>query len=167
MGDGDGAGDNLRRVVLRTAIGLLILGAMAAGLGACATTTAVGRGGQIYAVRVASVNGMTTALRGPAAHPACVVQVANQVATVWLAQPAREGNDQVSPVVFEADGEALKEGILVERSWNQAVVHEVTDAELAAGAALVYVPGVAGRPTTVELRFDPISRLSHSGHSGH
>jgi hypothetical protein len=165
MGDGNIA----RRVVLRAGIGLLgilTLGAMAAGLGACATT-AVGRGGQIYEVRVATVNGMPTALRGPVAHPACIVQVANQVATVWLAQPTREGNDQVSPVVFQADGEALKEGILVERSWNQAVVHEVTDGELAAGAALVYVPGVGSKPTTVELRFDPISRLSHSGHSGH
>ena len=46
-------------------------------------------------------------------------------------------------MVFEADAEALKDGILVERSWNQAVVHNVTDAELAAGGALVSVPGGA------------------------
>jgi len=146
-------------------IGLIALTAGAAGLGACATTAAVGRGGQVYEIRVATVDGMPTSLRGPAGHPACVVQVANQVATVWLAQPSHQ-EDQVSPVIFEADAEALKGGILVERSWNQAVVHEVTDAELAAGAAVVYIPGV-GRPTTVELRFDPTStgwRLSHSGH---
>ncbi len=92
--------------------------------------------------------------------------VAGLVASVWLAQPSKQ--DQPSPVVFEADAEALKGGILVERSWNEAIVHEVTDDELAAGAAVVYIPGRA-RPTTVELRFDPISRLSRSDHgrSGH
>ncbi len=117
----------------------------------------MGRGGQIYEVRVDSVDGNHTALRGPSGHPACVVQVANRVATVWLASSAHA--DRESPVVFEADAEALKDGILVEHSWNQAIVHNVTDAELAAGAALVTVPG-GPRPITVELRFDPVSRLA-------
>jgi len=108
-------------------------------------------------VRVDSIDGNHTALRGPSGRPACIVQVADRVATVWLASEAHA--DRESPVVFEADAEALKEGILVERSWNQAVVHNVTEAELAAGAALVSVPGGA-HPITVELRFDPVSRLA-------
>jgi hypothetical protein len=108
-------------------------------------------------VRVDSVNGNRTSLRGPSGHPACIVQVADRVATVWLASEAHA--DRESPVVFEADAEALKDGILVERSWNQATVHNVTDAELAAGAALVTLPGLP-RPINVELRFDPVSRLA-------
>lgn len=108
-------------------------------------------------MRVDSIDGNHTALRGPSGRPACIVQVADRVATVWLASEAHA--DRESPVVFEADAEALKEGILVERSWNQAVVHNVTEAELAAGAALVSVPGGA-HPITVELRFDPVSRLA-------
>jgi len=131
--------------------------ALSGGFLGCATFPAVGRGGQVYEVRVDSINGNHTALRGPSGRPACVIQVADRVATVWLASDAHA--DRESPVVFEADAEALKEGILVERSWNQAVVHNVTDAELAAGAALVSVPGGA-HPITVELRFDPVSRLA-------
>jgi hypothetical protein len=135
----------------------LVAIALAGGTLGCATFPAVGRGGPVYEVRVESIDGNHTALRGPAGHPACVVQVADRVATVWLASQAHA--DHESPVVFEADAEALKEGILVERSWNQAVVHNVTDAELAAGAALVSVPSGA-HPITVELRFDPVSRLA-------
>src|SRR5882672_9267651 len=41
----------------------------------CATALAVGRGGPVYQVRVATVNGSATALQGPVAHPACVLQV--------------------------------------------------------------------------------------------
>jgi len=108
-------------------------------------------------VCVDSVNGNRTSLRGPSGHPACIVQVADRVATVWLASEAHA--DRESPVVFEADAEALKDGILVERSWNQATVHNVTDAELAAGAALVTLPGLP-RPINVALRFDPVSRLA-------
>ena len=144
-------------VIARRAVSRVLLPLLAVALSGCATASAVGRGGQVYEIRVTSVNGIPTSLRGPANHPACVLQVANRVATVWLAAP--DHYDQVSPVVFEADAEALKEGILVERSWNEAVVHEVTDAELSAGAAVVYVPGNK-RPTTVELRFDPIARLA-------
>ena len=131
--------------------------ALASGSKGCATFPAVGRGGQVYEVRVDSVNGNRTSLRGPSGHPACIVQVADRVATVWLASEAHA--DRESPVVFEADAEALKDGILVERSWNQATVHNVTDAELAAGAALVTLPGLP-RPINVELRFDPVSRLA-------
>jgi hypothetical protein len=129
----------------------------AGGLSGCATAPAVGRGGTVYEVRVDSVNGIHTALRGPLGHPACVVQVAERVATVWLASPAHA--DRESPVIFEADAEALKDGIVVERSWNVATVHNVTDEELAVGIAVVLLPG-APRPTTIELRFDPVSRLA-------
>jgi len=73
------------------------------------------------------------------------------VARVWLADADR--NDQVdSPAVLRGDAVALREGILVERSWSQAVVHRVTDEELSVGAAVVYVPGTP-HPTVVELRF--------------
>jgi hypothetical protein len=130
---------------------------LAAGMAGCATGP-IGRGGPVFEVRVASVNGQPTALTGPAAHPACLIQVANRVVTVWLARPSHA--DRESPVVLEADAQALKDGILVERSWTEAVVHHATDDELAAGAAVVYVPGRYG-PTTVELRFERVSRLSH------
>lgn len=131
------------------AAGLLTLG-LAAG-GACATAPSSGRGGPVYLVRVEAVNGNPTAIRGPSAHPACVLQVGSRVVPVWLAHPADQ--DRPSPVVMEADARALKEGILIERSWREAVVHQVTDGELSAGAAVVYVPG-PGKPTTVELAFE-------------
>lgn len=137
-------------------IGLILLSGI---VGGCATAPAIGGGGPVYEVRVATINGYPTANRGSSAHPACTLQVADKVAPVWLALPSHA--DQESPVILEADAEALKNGILVERSWNEAVVHEVTEAELAAGAAVVYVPGNR-RVTTVELRFEPISRLSRS-----
>lgn len=146
-------------VIARQVLSRVYLPLLVAVLPACATAQAVGRGGPVYEIRVATVNGFPTSLRGPAIHPACVLQVGNRVAQVWLADPGHY--DRASPVVFEADAEALKDGILVERSWNEAVVHAVTDAELGAGAAVVYVPS-SKRPTTVELRFDPVSRLSRS-----
>jgi hypothetical protein len=139
--------------------GLAVLLLLAAGSAGCATGSAIGRGGPVYEVRVATIDGNPTSNRGSSAHPACTLQVADRVAPVWLALPSHA--DRESPVILEADAEALKDGILVERSWNEAVVHQVTEAELAAGAAVVYVPGRA-RPTTVELRFEPISRLSRS-----
>lgn len=139
-------------------VGAVVFGVMlAVGLVGCATTTAVGRGGPVYEVRVETVDGFRTSLRGPAGRPACIVQVANRVATVWLASAAHA--DRESPVVFEADAEALKDGILVERNWNTATVHSVTDDELAAGAAVV-VLAASPRPITVELRFEPVSRLA-------
>lgn len=145
----------------RAALGRLgagILGILlAVGLVGCATATAVGRGGPVYEVRVDTVDGYHTSLRGPGGRPACIVQVANRVATVWLASAAHA--DRESPVVFEADAEALKDGIMVERNWNTATVHNVTDDELAAGAAVVILPA-SPRPITVELRFDPVSRLA-------
>ena len=65
-------------------------------------------------------------------------------------------------MVFEADAEALKDGILVERSWNTATVHNVTDDELAAGAAVVIR---AGQPAAdhrrAALRSGVAPRRSH------
>ena len=116
----------------------------------CGHFAAVGRGGPVYAISVDSVNGRKTADRGPVGYPACALQVGDRVAQVWLADESR--GDVMSPAILEGDMAALKEGILVERSWSQAVVHKVTDDELAAGAAVVYVPGIP-RPTVVELRF--------------
>lgn len=69
----------------------------------------------------------------------------------------------MSPIIVEADEAALKDGVLVERAWGEAIVHRVTDAELQAGAAVVYVPSTF-HPTVVELRFEPVSRLGHSEH---
>jgi hypothetical protein len=132
---------------------VLLIGSLAG----CATAPAVGRGGQIYEVRVATVNGNPTSNHGSVSHPACVVQVAERVASVWLAVPSQA--DRESPVIFEADAVALKDGILVERSWNEAIVYHVSDAELAVGTAVVYVPS-SRHPTTVELRFDPVGRDS-------
>jgi hypothetical protein len=113
----------------------------------------------VYAVRVASLDGHPTSDRGTVAYPACTLQFGDRVARVWLAQPSR--TEDASPVIIEADEVALKDGILVERSWGEAVVHHVTDAELAAGAAVVYIPSPY-HPTIVELRFEPVSQLGHS-----
>lgn len=83
------------------------------------------------------------------------------MARVWLAHP--DNLDAVSPVVLTGDAASLKEGILVERTWQEAVVHQVTDDELAAGAAVVYVPGMLRRHAVVELRFQPVGRRSSKG----
>lgn len=142
-----------RSVIFARRIALLsvaLVGLMLTGT-ACTHFPAVGRGGSVYAISVESVNGRKTADRGPTSYPACSIQVGDKVARVWLADDM-QGNDVQSPTVLEGDAEALHQGILVERTWSQAVVHEVTDEELAAGAAVVYVPG-APRPTVVELRF--------------
>jgi hypothetical protein len=117
----------------------------------CATAPAIGRGGPVYEISVESVNGRKTAPTGPTSYPACTIQVGDEVARVWLADPAL-GDDVSSPTVLRGDAAALKDGILIERSWSQAVVHRVTDGELEAGAAVVYVPGIP-HPTVVELRF--------------
>jgi len=119
----------------------------------------VGRGGRVYAVRVAAVDGHPTSNHGAVAYPACTLQFGDRVARVWLAHPSHV--DAVSPVIVEADEVALKDGILVERSWNEAIVHRVTDAELAAGAAVVTIPSPY-HPTVVELRFEPVTQLDHS-----
>lgn len=142
---------------LLAAVALCMFGLLAAG--GCATTPAIGRGGRVYAVRVASVDGHPTASRGSVNFPACTLQVGDRVARVWLAQPSR--SDAVSPVIAEADEAALKSGVLVERSWGEAIVHHVSDAELMAGAAVVYVPSTY-HPTIVELRFEPVTGLAHS-----
>lgn len=135
----------------RLAFGLVSLTA----LSGCAHSPAIGRGGQIYAVAVDSVNGRRTADNGSIYFPAISIQVGDRFARVWLADQSR--GDVTSPVVLEGDAEALKAGILVERTWNEAVVHKVTDEELAVGVAVVYVPGTP-HPTVVELRFDKVSK---------
>jgi len=104
---------------------------------------------------VDSVNGRRTADNGSIYFPAISIQVGDRFARVWLADQSR--GDVTSPVVLEGDAEALKAGILVERTWSEAVVHKVTDEELAVGVAVVYVPGTP-HPTVVELRFDRVSK---------
>lgn len=126
----------------------------------CATAPAVGRGGPVYEISIASIDGYPTADRGPAAYPAVTIQVGTSVARVWLAHPSHL--DVQSPVIMEGDAVALKDGILVERSLNEAVVYRVTDQDLDAGAALVYVPSMMHPPTVVELRFDPVGRIGPS-----
>lgn len=134
--------------------GLLgLLGQLA--LAACAHAPAIGRGGPIYAVAVDSVNGRRTADNGSIYFPAIAIQVGDRFARVWLADQNR--GDVTSPVVLEGDAAALKEGVLVERSWSEAIVHKVTDEELAVGVAVVYVPGTP-HPTIVELRFDRVQK---------
>jgi hypothetical protein len=137
----------------------LVLGALVVAVG-CAHAPAIGRGGRVYSVRVASVNGHPTSNRGSIAYPACTLQLGDQVAQVWLAQPSRDNS--VSPVILQADEVALKAGILLERSWREATVHEVTDAELASGIALVYIPSIFNL-TTVELSFEPVGEGRRSG----
>jgi hypothetical protein len=107
----------------------------------------------MYAVRVSSLNGQPTANRGSVTNPACTLQFGKQVTRVWLASPSRE--NAVSPVIAQTDEQTLKAGILLERSWQEATVHEVTDAELASGTAVVYIPSIF-KLTTVELSFEPV-----------
>ena len=134
------------------------------GVLACGHAPAVGRGGPVYAVAVDSVNGRRTADRGSVSFPAISLQIGDRVARVWLADESH--GDVVSPVVLEGDAVALKDGILVERSWKEAIVHRATDEELAVGVAVVYVPGMP-RPTIVELRFERIPALSAKSRRSH
>jgi hypothetical protein len=138
--------------------GSIFLVALLGGTG-CATVATRGAGSRMYAVRVASVNGLPTANSGAVAYPACTLQLGDQVVRVWLAHPSRE--NPVSPVIAQADEATLKAGILLERSWQEAVVHAVTDAELASGTAVVYIPSVV-RLTTVELSFEPMGESRRS-----
>jgi hypothetical protein len=139
-------------VIALRAVWVVCVAAVVAGLG-CAHQPAVGRGGRVYSVRISTVNGHPTATRGSIAFPACTLQAGDQVAQVWLAQPSRA--NAVSPVILQADETTLKEGILLERSWQEAVVHPVTDAELASGTAVVYIPSIF-ELTVVELTFEPV-----------
>ncbi|HVZ71273.1 MAG TPA: hypothetical protein VHJ20_02765 [Polyangia bacterium] len=132
---------------------LCLLAAAAWPVGGCAHAPAVGRGGRVYSVRVATVNGHPTSTRGSIAYPACTLQFGEEVAQVWLAQPSRE--NAVSPVLLQADEVTLKAGVLLERSWQEATVHQVTDAELASGTAVVYIPSIFDL-TVVELTFEPV-----------
>jgi hypothetical protein len=113
----------------------------------------------MYAVRVTSLNGQPTSNRGSVGYPACTLQLGDQVMRVWLAHPSRE--NAVSPVIAQADEATLKAGILLERSWQEAVVHAVTDAELASGTAVVYIPSIF-HLTTVELSFEPVGEKRRS-----
>jgi hypothetical protein len=145
----------LARAVVKSLFTGLIAAMVLAATG-CATVPAVGRGGTVYEISIAAIDGHPTADRGPAAFPAVTIQVGTSVARVWLAHPSHL--DVTSPVIMEGDAAALKDGILVERSWNEAVVYRVTDQDLSAGAALVFVPSPMHPPTVVELRFDPVGR---------
>ena len=109
---------------------------------------------------VEMVDGRHTAARGHLSFSAVAIQVGDRMARVWVADESGGGVE--SPAVVEGDAAALKAGILLEHSWNEAVVHHVTDEELAAGAAVVYVPG-GGRPMVVDLRFDPVVRPGTGG----
>lgn len=140
--------------------GFRVLALVLAFGGACASVPAAGGRGKLYSVRVASVNGHPTAMRGAKAYPACTVQLGEQVAQVWLAHPSHL--DAVSPVILQADEATLKAGVLVERSWSEATIHEVTDAELASGVAVVYIPSIF-HLTTVELSFEPVGGRSRLG----
>jgi hypothetical protein len=132
---------------------LAALVAFGVGLG-CATAPVSGRAGvRVYRIRVSTVDGQPTASRGSINNPACTLQLGNRVAQVWIAHPSRE--NAVSPVIMEADEATLKAGILIERSWNEAIVREISDAELASGVAVVYIPSVF-HMTTVELGFEPV-----------
>jgi hypothetical protein len=116
----------------------------------CATAPAVGGGGAVYEIIVHSVNGRPTAISGPVGYPAATIQVGDRTARVWLAGTPPRSNP--SPPLFLVDAAALRAGVLVETSWEAAVVHQVTEAELDAEAAVVHVPFGRGFHT-VELRF--------------
>src|SRR3954468_3642474 len=107
--------------------------------GACATPS-IGRGGPVYEVIIHSVDDRPTALRGHAGYPACTIQVGDHAARVWLSSEASADNADSSPTLLRADAAALAAGVLIESSWDAAVVHAVTEEELAVEAATVHVP---------------------------
>jgi hypothetical protein len=132
--------------------------ALLAGAG-CAHTTAIGRGGPVFAVSVESIDGYPVVTGGRSSGYSYLLQVADRAVRVWpvVRRPSTVEADTLAPpeageTLLEADAEALKSGILIERSWNQAVVHEVTDEELDVGAAMIFVPGER-RSVVAELRF--------------
>jgi hypothetical protein len=118
--------------------------------GGCATPT-IGRGGPVYEVIIHSVDDRPTALRGHAGYPACTIQVGDHTARVWLSGDSTDSGES-SPPLLRADAAALAAGVLIESSWTAAVVHAVTEEELAVEAATVHVP-YAGGYHVVELRF--------------
>jgi hypothetical protein len=144
------------KVVLRQVRSWAALALLGAGVG-CATAPGAGTAGAarptVYRVRVSTVNGQPTATRGSVSNPACTLQLGNRVVQVWIAHPSR--HNAVSPVIMEADEATLKAGVLIERSWNEAIVREISDAELASGVAVVYIPSIF-HMTTVELGFEPV-----------
>jgi hypothetical protein len=118
--------------------------------GACATPS-IGRGGPVYEVIIHSVDDRQTALRGHAGYPACTIQVGDHAERVWLSSESADGAGS-SPPLLRADAAALAAGVLIESSWTAAVVHAVTEEELAVEAATVHVPYPGGYHV-IELRF--------------
>ena len=121
-----------------SAWGAVIFGVvLAGGFVGCATAPAIG-GVRVYAIRARDLGERHAyrPLRGKpdpgAIRPAYRPGRRLCRRGIWLGRSSAHP-DRQSPVVFEADAEALKDGILVERSWNTATVHNVTDDELAAG----------------------------------
>lgn len=100
---------------------------------------------------IQSIDGRSVVTTGPSSQPSFLVQVGEQLVRVWPTRPAPNGPDEPA-TLLEVDAQALKAGILIESSWTEAVVHEVTEDELAAGAALIFVPG-GRRSVVAELRF--------------
>ncbi len=153
-----GRAAGLHDTILRL-LHILIAGLALLGAPGCAHTTAIGRGGPIFAVSVESIDGYPVVTGGRSSGYCYLLQVADRAVRVWpvVRSPrAVEADTFVPPeageTLLEADAEALKSGILIERSWNQAVVHEVTDEELDVGAAMIFVPGER-RSVVAELRF--------------
>src|SRR5258708_36467158 len=91
-------------LLARAVVKLLLAGLIACvalDAAGCATAPAVGRGGPVYEISIAAIDGYPTADRGPAAYPAVTIQVGTQVARVWLAHPAHV--TARSPVVMDGD----------------------------------------------------------------
>ena len=128
-----------------------LVAVVAGGILGCAHASSEPGAGRLFAVSIESIDGRSVVTIGHMSQPSYVVQVGTRLVRVWLAKPAPDGPSEATPLM-ETDAQSLKSGILIERSWTHAVVHEVTEEELAAGAALIYVPGDR-RSAAVELRF--------------
>jgi hypothetical protein len=145
----------------------------------CAHVSTIGGGGPVFAVSVESIDGYRVVTSGHIYGYSYMLQVADHAVRVWPvvrnanfpdagpdSQPPELGpsgdlRTDAGETLLEADATALKSGILIERSWTQAVVHEVTEEELEVGAAVVLVPGDR-RSVVAELRF---RRLKDGGPS--
>jgi hypothetical protein len=108
----------------------------------------------MFAVSIESIDGRSVVTTGHMSELSFVVQIGERLVRVWLGKTAPDGPSEPTPIM-EVDARSLKSGILLESSWTHAVVHDVTEEELAAGAAMIYVPGDR-HSAVVEVRFRPL-----------
>src|SRR5258708_40315001 len=91
-------------LLARAVVKLLLAGLIACvalDAAGCATAPAVGRGGPVYEISIAPIDGYPTADRRPAAYPAVTIQAGTPVPRGRLAHPSHL--TARSPVIMASD----------------------------------------------------------------